>query len=286
MSTETNIAAMPESEEEIAALVSEIAAGLNAIVKSEAANGTPLKKALPPPEGDDEGAEPSADPSASAGPPTDPSAGAPPGGDPGMPADDGAAAGGPPAEGAPGEGGEAGGAPSVEQLVQLYSQLPDEQFEAHFMAIQQVAEQKQGGASPEAGAGAPPPAPAAGPSAGAPPPGGAPMAMSEADKAEMEGLKKSVKLLTDALETVTNAPLRKSVTRYENGIAYIPYQGAVMAPEGKSLKKSFKELTKAEVHEKLKEVTADPKLAKSDRELINGYYSRSVTLDKLEKFFQ
>jgi hypothetical protein len=112
------------------------------------------------------------------------------------------------------------------------------------------------------------------------------MQMSEADRTEVDMLKKSVKLLTDALETVTNAPLRKSVTRYENGIAYIPYQGAVVAPDHKPLKKSMKELSKAEIHQKLIEVTADPTLAKSDRELINGYYSRSVALDKLEKFFQ
>jgi hypothetical protein len=110
--------------------------------------------------------------------------------------------------------------------------------------------------------------------------------MSEHAQEEIDGLKKSVSLLTQALETVTNAPLRKSVTRFENGIAYIPYQGAVTAPEHKPLKKSFSALSKAEVHERLKEVTADPKLAKSDRELINGYYNRSVGLDKLEKFFQ
>ena len=283
MSTEKNIAQMPESEEEIDALVSEIAAVLNAIAKSEAAKGTPLAKAAPPPSPEDEGSEPSPEPSAEPSPEPSASAG-PPEGPPaeGVPADDGAAPppGGP--EGAPPEGG---GAPSVEELVQLFSQLPDDQFENYFMAIQQVAEMKQGGgASPDAGAGAPPPGPSAAPAG--PPPGGAPMAMSEHDKAEIEGLKKSVKLLTDALETVTNAPLRKSVTRFENGIAYIPYQDGVKVSEGKPLKKSLKELTKSEIHERLKEVTADPKLAKSDRELINGYYARSVGVDKLEKFFQ
>lgn len=283
MSTENNIAAMPESEEEISALVSEIAAGLNAIAKSEAIKGDKLSKAAPPPSPEEEGAEPSPEPS------PEPSASASPEGAPeeGVPADDGA--GGPPPggpEGAP-EGAE-GGAPGVEELVQLYSQLPDDQFEAHFMAIQQVAEMKQGGGaepSPEAGAGGPPP-PGPSASAGGPPPGGAPMAMSEATKTEIEGLKKSVKLLTEALETVTNAPLRKSVTRWENGIAYIPYQGGVEVAPAKPLKKSLGQLTKSEIHERLKEVTADPKLAKSDRELINGYYARSVGVDKLEKFFQ
>jgi hypothetical protein len=110
--------------------------------------------------------------------------------------------------------------------------------------------------------------------------------MSEKDSARMVGLEKSVSLLTQALETVTNAPLRKSVTRYENGIAYIPFQGAVVAPDHKPLKKSMSEMTKQEIHDRLVEVTANPKLEKSDRELINGYYSRSVTVDKLAKFFQ
>ena len=351
MATENTGFTMP-NDDELAALVAEVTENINGIMKKEAdklaksdslsasegsagsfskgsmsaneessSSSSSFEKGSPSPEG-------SASPesvSASAGSPEgSASPGGLPEGSEGSPGSASASGeeGAPPMgeEGAPGMDSAGEGAPSVEQLTQLFSQLPDDQLESYYVAIQQAIAQRSGGGEqpgaevpPSAGApgpsaapagppgadmGAPPGAgmPPGGPEMGGMPPGGAPgmeeqppMAMSE-KFGELEGqvaeLRKSNELLADVLDKLTNTPMRKSVVRYENGIAYIPYQGAVVAAGGQPMKKSLREMTKAEITAKLNEVAKDQKLSKADRQLINAYFDRAVTIDSLEKFFQ
>lgn len=302
-------------DEELSQLVAEVAAGIKEITKKEAEKVQKLSKALPDEgtaEGSAGGPSASGSPSASAEGASPSAEGAPPAGDapvaapegapagdappPGMdagappPAGDGAPPPGGP-EGAPADDGAGQGAPSVEELEQLYAQLPDEQLEAHYVAIQQAVAQRgqgQGGAEapPEAPPAAPPAAPA-GPSASP----SAPAFKSEefiALQTKVESLQKSLETTVKALETATvGSPMRKSITRVENGIVYIPYQGGEQAVTvGAPMKKSLKEMSKSEFTARLNEVVKDPKLTKSDRALINDYFDGKVQITSLEKFFQ
>lgn len=100
---------------------------------------------------------------------------------------------------------------------------------------------------------------------------------------KVETLSKSLEATVAALTT----PMRKSVTRVEGNIVYVPYQGGVAQVSAPApMKKSLSEMTRQDIHEKLVEVTKDSKLTKSDRDLINDYYDRKVGIEKLEKFFQ
>lgn len=108
-------------------------------------------------------------------------------------------------------------------------------------------------------------------------------------RGEVADLRKNLEVALTVVDKLTaGSPMRKSVTRVEGNIVYIPYQGGEVAVAGgaQPMKKSLKEMTKSEITARLNEVAKDAKLTKSDRELINNYYDRKVGVELLEKFFQ
>jgi hypothetical protein len=191
------------------------------------------------------------------------------------------------------------GAPNdIEGLKAEYAQLPPEELKMHYIAVKAAlfAAMQQGGgagpagpgADPAAGAGGPPPMPGADPAAGAgapPPPmaGGPPPAM----KGEMTPSKnpngggaamaKAEKLLADqqkqieglstAVEMLLKTPVRKAVTNFD----FIRKSEDSNAPT----------LTRGQIMEKLNEKAKDPKLAKSDRNLINAFCVSSVDASQI-----
>lgn len=221
--------------------------------------------------------------------PGDASAGAP----------EGAPAEGAPAEGAPAEGAPAEGAPGEGQpadpaaLEAEYEKLPPEELKAHYLACKAALMKVMGGQEQGAEGGAPgaPPAPegaapegAAPEGAGAPPPGAAPagpegsapppqmksqMPANKANggmvKSETDTLKEQVTLLTKALTMFVEAPSRKAATSIPSGMVA-----------------SGTPMTKSEITAKLTAVTADPKLSKANRDLVDGYYNRSVSVESIK----
>lgn len=198
-----------------------------------------------------------------------------------------------------------------------YEKLPPEVLKAHLMACRAAAMKVLGGgmgAGPEAGpessgapAAAPSPSPAPEMGAGGPPPmakdidhsihqkdpgasdhgingtdngamaGKHPMAgsntvsrqVTEKSEKDYAALQMQLDQLTKAVEIIAGTPIRKAVT----SVDYVP--------RGESPKAESK-LSKAEVTAKLSDVTRNPELKKSDRELINAYYDGKVKLDKIE----
>lgn len=245
-------------------------------------------------------------PSASAGgspaPEGSPGMEAPPAGGPeGAPPDMGGAPGaegmeGAPPEGAPGAEGMEGGAEGAadpQALEAEYAQLPLEELKAHYLAAKAALfAAMQGG---EQGAGAPPAGPE-GAGAGAPPPaspspgataGGPPMAMSEGNSvagATQEGnggnkvavaksedvtaLEAQIEALTKIVTAFVNKPMQKAIT----GTSYVT----------KSEAPASKPVTKAEITDKLTQLTRNADLKKSDRELINRYYEGTVNTAAIE----
>lgn len=171
------------------------------------------------------------------------------------------------------EEGAMGGDPAMDQvdpeaLKQEYASLPPDQLKMHYMACKQALMEimgAQGAAGPEASAG-----PGPGASAGGPPPGpeGSPTFKSEAKIRELEktvaGLGKVVDILTK--------PMRKAVT----DVAFVP-----RTDEGSSRKS----LSKSEVTEKLRDITAEGRLKKSDKDLVMKFYSGQVNADALSHLF-
>lgn len=207
--------------------------------------------------------------------------------------------------------GSAGGG-DVQELAAQYAQLSPEDLESHLMAIEMAMQQMQGGAGgapagmpPEAGgAGMPPAAPPA--QAGAMPPEGSPAMKSEkvkkllgpfgtpeehekwskeakekskegskeesskegskeessVKKSELDAVNAKLDVALKAVEFLTR-PMRKAVTEFAVTEAKVP------------------SMTKSEVTAKLKEVTASPTLAKSDRQLVNGFYDGRISLDQI-----
>ena len=300
----------PVDEAELTALVDELAAKFADIAKSE---GKALAKSevAKAEEGSPAESSPAGEEAPSGDAPPSPSASASPAGpSPDAPPADPAAA----APDAP---------PTVEELVPMYMQLPPEALQMHLQAAEMAAQQMGIGAagpSPEAGPppgppGAPPgapPGPPPGPSASPMPPAGPsaspsapPMGPSAspagpspdemAFKSELLDLrnqlkkaqeeakdqKKALETMAKISEQIVNAPMAKSVT----GITYHKY---VAPTKAEPLKKSLTEMNRAEIKNRLGEVARDPKLAKSDRELINRYVvtNDEKTLAQLEKFFQ
>jgi hypothetical protein len=275
------------NEADVLALVKEVSATLQTI----AADPARLAKsdegsASPKPEGSPEGSPaPSAPGSA---PMSEPPPSAPPSA---PPADPSAAAEPPPADaGAPGADAGAGAGPSFEELVTLYSQLPPEDFEAHAAAIQAAAQARSGAGAGPAGAGAPP-APAGAPSA---PPAPAPSApMEPAFKSEdskklndalktIEDLKKSMgeqKTVIEALGKVVTTPQRRAVT----GVTFIPMQ---KTEEPATSQKKFQDMSKSELHEALKTMTAGSEMKKSERDLVTDFYLGKVERKALAVLFK
>jgi hypothetical protein len=168
----------------------------------------------------------------------------------------------PPADGAPPADAQAPAAgPSFEELVQMYSQLPPEDLQAHMAAIEQAAQSAGGApgampppsAPPSAGAMPPPSAP---PSAG---PGMPPMGKSERDDmlAELKKTQDQVAAVAEAVSAVLTMPKRKSMT----GLNIIPYQGGDLK-KSETARASFEDLKKnpAALHAELKKMTM-PELA-------------------------
>ena len=247
-------------------------------------------------EGEDSAGEAGPGPDASATAPApagpeDASAGAPEGeGSPEAPGAEGA----PAPEGAPADPaaqGAEGEQVDPAQLEAEYSQMPPEMLKAHFLACKSAVEKLMGaGAGPEAG-GAPPPGPEAGPGAGAPPapPAGPPPAMKaekpmaqpsgsvkgtgtikangENDMGKSENFKTleaQIEALTKAVSLIVERPIRKAMTGAD----------FTSQPEQKLM-------TKSEITAKLAEKTADPKLSKNDRSLVNDFYDGRVGFDKI-----
>lgn len=194
-----------------------------------------------------------------------------------------------PPEGSPQAGPEgspsAGGGEGVEALAAEYAKLPPEELEMHLMALEMVLKQHGGGgeASP---AGMPP----EGSPAGMPPEASPAMkkeysasasasekskspAMkkemshsasegSSISKSEIDALNQKLDVALKAVEFLTR-PMRKAVTEF--------------ATE----EKPALNLSKNEITAKLKAVTASPTLAKSDRQLINGFYDGRIAVDQI-----
>ncbi len=236
---------------------------------------------------------PSGSPSAGEGaPPEGSPEGAPPAGDPSAPA-----------------GGEApAAAPSFEELVQMYSQLPPEDLQAHMAAIEQAAQSQAGAApgAPGAPAGGPPgmpgappagpgpsagamPPPSAGPGPSAPPPGAPPdmppMGKSEAAgyMAELKKTQDQVGAIAEALTAVLTLPKRKAM----DGFHIVPFQKSEAAAV--SARPSFEELKKnsSALHAELKKMTMpDSDLKKSERDLVTDFYCRRISVEELAPLFQ
>lgn len=215
-----------------------------------------------------------------------PEAGAAPGADAGAPADPAA---------------DAGMALTPEALQAEYSKLPPEELDMH---IQAALAAKAALAGPAAGAapmGADGGAPMAPPPA-SPSPGGAPMAMNEdyhnsperdaphgkgapgmelarkheAEIAELKALVKSqaedYDKVFSALKSYVEQPQRKAITT----VAYV----------AKSEQPTSKVITPTTIRARLLELSKQPDLKKSDRQLINDFYDHKVSIDKLAHLFE
>lgn len=294
------------TKEELQGLIAETRAQLGDLLKSEGkqiaapeAIGGQMKKeeGSPPPE------ESSASESGSAPAPSAPASDAAAGG---PPAPDASASAAP----APDAGGSAGGAPAdMPTLVAAYSQLSPEELQMHVQALQQVmsASQAQAGAGAPPPGGMPPGAPAGAPPAPAGPPAGMPpagpdavapmpgegskpidpaMAMkSESDKELLQKLTKaegSVKSLESSVEKIAKAmelmlakPQRKAVT------------GKDLAKSAKEVEKvDVTKLNKSQLTAKLSELARKPELKKSERNLINSFYSGKIKVEALAPLFE
>lgn len=184
-----------------------------------------------------------------------------------------------------------------------YAKLPPEELKAHYLAAKAALFAVMGGASAGAPAGAPPDASASAapvppgasaapaPSAVPPPPPApsAPAAGPSATpvdptlgkaampsnpngslgKSEVDDLKAQVATMAKALSLLAGSPMRKAIT----DLSYVPKAGE---------EKPAVKLTKGEVLGKLKEVTRNPSLQKSDRDLINRYCEGGVDVSAIE----
>lgn len=207
-------------------------------------------------------------------------------------------------EGSAGAGGEG----DVQALAAEYAKLAPEELEMHLMAIEAAMQQMQGGAAggPEAAAGGMPPAGAPAPAsqAGAMPPEGSPAMKSEKSVSASASAEKSKHKMgkeesshaeeSSAKKKEVSAEESSSISKSEfdemkakldvamKGIEFLtrPMRKAVTEFVGETTKPAAS-FTKSEVTAKLKSVTASPTLAKSDRNLINGFYDGAVSLDQI-----
>lgn len=201
-------------------------------------------------------------------------------------------------EGSAGAGGEG----DVQALAAEYAKLAPEELEMHLMAIEAAMQQMQGGAAggPEAAAGGMPPAPAS--QAGAMPPEGSPamkseksvsasasaekskhkMGKEESSHAEESSAKKKEVSAEESISKSEFDEMKAKLDVAMKGIEFLtrPMRKAVTEFVGETAKPAAS-FTKSEVTAKLKTVTASPTLAKSDRNLINGFYDGAVSLDQI-----
>jgi hypothetical protein len=193
---------------------------------------------------------------------------------PPMPAPEAAAPEAPPVEDKAPEAPAAPEEPAPEAtLEQAYSQLSDEDFQAHWEALKCVAMQRYG--QPEAPAApgmAPPVAPPAPPAAPPAPPQMAPKAPAMAMKSEanygetlskaeekINGLEKQLESVTLLLEKMLNKPVQRAIT----SVAAIA--------KSESEKSQEVPLTRDQIKSKLAKKARSVNLTKSDRDLIDRY---------------
>lgn len=283
---------MKIKDSELKALVAEVETEIGALLKAEkdklakAHPGEDTSAEIPPDESATASAKP---PEASASASPAPDASAAPAPDASMPPADASAA--PPADASADPAADEG-TMDPEALKAEYAKLPPDELKIHFLAAKAALMEVMGGAD-DGSAGAPPP-PAAPP---APPPvasaspsappalkaemksvdanGGKELPIKKSEQElQIEALKAEVTEQKDALEKLVKAvtvmverPERKAVT----STAFIPKTDEAAKP-----------LSKAEVMEKLKKVSAAPGLKKSDRDLINGFCVDAVSLEKIQ----
>jgi hypothetical protein len=220
-------------------------------------------------------------------------------------------------EGAPGQEGPVDPA----ALEAEYSKLPLPELQAHYLACKAALFAQMGGGAgaPEgAPAGAPPAGPSAappmgappgappmgapGPSAGAPPMGAGapppmappagppgqeqpPMAMSEMgtpvagvsqsgnggefSKSEVDAIKVELEKMTKIVNLFVGQPIRKAIT----GFNYVDKNGGAGVETPK--------ITPTQITAKLSQLTRDPDLKKSDRDLVNRYYEGTANVDAI-----
>lgn len=293
---------------ELEAILSEVEVEIADLLKSQSSE---LRKGAEEasPEADDSAAgapggdsAPGGAPDASASAPGDASAsapadaqGSPEGASPeGAPAPEGGA------EGAPADPASAGAGPVDPAALEAeYEKLPPEELKAHYLAAKAAIFKLMGGGAGSPGPEAPPAGPdasaSAGPGAGAPPPagpgGGMPPPAMKGEKSgnrlvEPKGsaggisipanggvvksepsIQEQLDVLTKALSMMANQPVRKAVLN--------------LSDVSKSEAPVNRNLSRAEVTAKLTEKSADPSLAKSDRQAINDYYDGKITIEKM-----
>lgn len=193
-----------------------------------------------------------------------------------------------PPEGSPeASAGSAGGGEGVEALAAEYAKLPPEELEMHLMALEMVL--KQHGAGGEASP--------AGMPEGSPAPAGMPPEASPAMKKEMSEKSKSAsvseKSASPAAKKEYSASEGSSVSKSEidalnqkldvalKAVEFLTRPMRKAVTEFASEEKPALNLSKNEITAKLKAVTASPALAKSDRQLINGFYDGRVAVDQI-----
>lgn len=196
-----------------------------------------------------------------------------------------------PPEGSPEAGPEgsasAGGGEGVEALAAEYAKLPPEELEMHLMALEMVL--KQHGAGGEASP--------AGMPEGSPAPAGMPPEASPAMKKEMSEKSKSAsvseKSASPAAKKEYSASEGSSVSKSEidalnqkldvalKAVEFLTRPMRKAVTEFASDEKPVLNLSKNEITAKLKAVTASPTLAKSDRQLINGFYDGRIAVDQI-----
>lgn len=294
------------SPEEMASLVAEVDAEVEALFKAEADALSKADKDGPPSEDKDSSdsdagassapADSGPPPAASASPDASasPSPSAPPGPDPSASASASPDAS---ASASPGD---------FSALVAEFSKMPPDQLEIYSLAIKSAQMQLSGG-SPDASTGAAPPgaspspSAAPGPSPSAPPgppamkaevsagekvspsPGNggksAPAAKSEPDpqvaelRKALDEQKQMTEGLTKVVEMIAGAPVRKAVT----SVAFLG-KGEEPAPTDKKVPQ-----TRPEMIAKLNELARTPdKLKKSDRELIHSFCVNKVGVKEIE----
>lgn len=291
---------MKISNDELRAILEEVETELQPLLRSEKDR---LSKAV----GDEMSSSPSSSPmgqEASKSPGRDMLPEERSGGEEGMegssPAAPGAEASAPGMEGSAGEGAGAEG--QVEALAAEYAKLPPEELEMHLMALQAAMQQLGGGAegSPAGSpAGSPPPGAEASPamkkemsaSAGSASASPAPAKKGEksAEKSSYTKKEKSAKEESSKEESSKeeSSPMSKSEIDALNAKIDVALKAVefLTRPMRKAVTEAAetpaKTYTRAEVTEKLKAVTANPSLAKSERALINGFYDGRVSLDKI-----
>lgn len=193
-----------------------------------------------------------------------------------------------PAESAEGTPGEIEATTDPEALKAEYMKLAPEELKMHYLAAKQALIEAMGG-----GQEAPAPAPEA---PMAPPATPAPemtmkgekdyakanggemskgkMAKSEPNeevellKGQIENQNKQIEMLVKAVDLTLSQPLRKAVT----SVAHLP--------KTENLPTDVTKLTKAQIDLKLKPVITQ-NLSKSDRQLINQYYTDAVKVDAI-----